>query len=70
MTTLERLRSAVGTYEQLCPIRCADLRAALDALDALKNLTSEMHHFDGRGRDLRRQGAFKRAVETLERLEE
>jgi hypothetical protein len=55
MTTLEPLRSAVGIYDQLCPVRCADLRAVLEAVDRLKDLVSEMgecNYFDRKSGDL------------------
>ncbi len=72
MTTLERLRSAVGIYDQLCPVRCADLRAVLEAVDRLKDLVSEMgerNYFDRKSGNLRRNGAYTQAVKSLEQLE-
>ena len=46
---------------QLCPVRCADLRAVLEAVDRLKDLVSEMgecNYFDRKSGDLRRNGAY------------
>jgi hypothetical protein len=67
MTPLDRLRAAVGNYSSLCPVPCEDLRAALEAIEALQDLVSEIASSE-EGHKLWRSTAFVKAKDSLQRL--
>jgi hypothetical protein len=72
MSAIDRLRAANEKYSMLCPVPCADVHAALEAIACLQDLVREIDHrhlTDIRGTDFRQKPEFANAKACLDKLE-